>query len=103
MTSPRSASPADGISNINDMLDSIEKKDPNLPVILCTTPPSANPKAPVKQDQRLAYNDGIRKLAEAHKNVTLAATSTTPWPTTMAPPSWKNFGPDHLHPVRAGV
>jgi len=63
--------PADAISNIADMLAQTEKLDPVPPVILCTTPPSANPKAPTKPGARQALNEGITKLAAAHKNVTL--------------------------------
>jgi len=79
----------------------VEKKDPALPVILCTTPPSANPKAPVKLDQRLALNDAIKKLAESHKNVTLCDLYAA-MANDDGSPKLENFGPDKLHPVRAG-
>ncbi len=39
-----------------------------MPVIVCSIPSSANPKAPVKADARKTMNEGIRKLASEHKN-----------------------------------
>ncbi len=63
-----SGSSADMLSNLSDMLAIIEKEKPGMPVVLCTIPPSANPKAPVKADSRKAMNDGIRKMASEHKS-----------------------------------
>jgi len=63
-----SGSPADMLSNLAAMLAMVEKERPGLPVVLCTIPPSANPKAPVKANDRQAMNDGIRKMASEHKN-----------------------------------
>jgi lysophospholipase L1-like esterase len=60
--------PADMLSNLSDMLALIEKEKPGMPVVLCTIPSSANPKAPVKADDRKAMNEGIRKIASEHKN-----------------------------------
>jgi lysophospholipase L1-like esterase len=45
-----------------------EKEKPGLPIVLCSIPPSANPKAPVKAADRRAMNDGIRQLASVHPN-----------------------------------
>lgn len=59
--------PEDAAANVSDMLAMSEK----LPVVLCTTPPSDNPKAPVKLDQRKALNEELKKAAATHKNVTL--------------------------------
>lgn len=63
--------PADALSNISDMLDMAQKQDPTMKVILCTTPPSANPKAPTKPGARKALNEGIVKLATEKTNVIL--------------------------------
>jgi lysophospholipase L1-like esterase len=93
--------PADAASNINAMLDMVEKKDSALPVILCTTPPSDNPKAPVKLDQRLALNSEIRKLAASHKNVTLCDVYAG-MANEDGSPKLENFGPDKLHLAKAG-
>jgi lysophospholipase L1-like esterase len=63
-----SGSPADMLSNLADIVTMAKKKNPEMPVVLCTIPPSANPKAPVKAEARKAMNDGIRKIASEHKN-----------------------------------
>ncbi len=63
--------PADAVSNVSDMLAMIEKQNAALPVVLCTTPPSDNPKAPVKPDQRTGLNEQLKQVAASHKNVTL--------------------------------
>ena len=60
--------PADMLSNLAAMLAMVEKEKPGLPVVLCTIPPSANPKAPVKASDRQVMNDGIRQMASEHKN-----------------------------------
>ena len=62
------APPSDTLSNLADMLAMAEKERPGMPVVLCSIPPSANPKAPVKVEARQAINDGIRKMASEHKN-----------------------------------
>lgn len=59
------------IENIRSMLEMTRARAPNAHVILCTVPPSANPKAPVDERQRSALNDGLRALARAHERVTL--------------------------------
>ena len=61
-------SPRDMLSNLADMLAMAEKQRPGMPVVLCSIPSSANPKAPVKPDDRKAMNEGIRKMAAEHKN-----------------------------------
>lgn len=63
-----SGRPADMLSNLADMLAQSRKAHPDMPVILCTIPPSANPKAPVKSEDRKAMNEGIKKLAAENKN-----------------------------------
>jgi lysophospholipase L1-like esterase len=64
-------SPADTVSNLAQMIAMAQKKNPDLPVILCTTPPSDNPKAPTKPGARQDLNARIAKLAGEQKNVTL--------------------------------
>jgi lysophospholipase L1-like esterase len=61
--------PADAAGNVEEMLKQIDKANPALPVVVCTTPPSDSPKAPVKLDQRQALNAEIKKVASAHPNV----------------------------------
>lgn len=56
-------SPTDCVSNIAQMLAMAQKKNPALPIILCTTPPSDNPKAPTKPGARQDLNARIAKLA----------------------------------------
>ena len=55
--------PVDTLSNVADILALAEKARPGMPVVLCSIPPSANPQAPVKADDRKAINEGLRKLA----------------------------------------
>jgi lysophospholipase L1-like esterase len=59
---------ADMLSNLADIVALAEKARPDMPVVVCTIPPSANPKAPVKADSRKAMNEGIRKLSSEGKN-----------------------------------
>lgn len=60
--------PGDMLSNLADMVSMAEKERPEMPVVLCTIPSSANPKAPVKANDRTTINEGIQKLAAEHKN-----------------------------------
>ena len=60
-------SPADMLANVTDMLALAQKERPETPVVLCSIPPSANPKAPVKAPDRNAMNEGLRTLASEHK------------------------------------
>jgi len=62
-----SGAPADMLSNLADIAAIIEKEKPGIPIVLCSIPPSANPKAPVKAADRKAMNEGIRKMASEHK------------------------------------
>jgi lysophospholipase L1-like esterase len=61
-------SPADMLSNVSDMLAMTDREKPGTPVVLCSIPASANPKAPVKADDRKAMNEGLGKLASERKN-----------------------------------
>ena len=88
--------PADAAFNIEQMLQMVEKKDPALPVILCTTPPSDHPKAPVKPADRLALNSSIKKLAAQHPNVALCDVYAA-MANADGSPKLENFGPDRLH------
>jgi len=45
------------------------KKNPNLPIVLCTIPPSADPMAAIKPAEREALNAKIRQLTEGRKNI----------------------------------
>jgi lysophospholipase L1-like esterase len=60
--------PADMLSNVADMLAMVDKEKPGTPVVLCSIPPSANPKAPVKAKDRAAMNEGVRKIAAERKD-----------------------------------
>src|SRR5205823_5411876 len=60
--------PADMLSNLAEVVAMAEKERPGMPVVLCSIPPSANPKAPVKPEDRQAMNEGIQKLASEHKD-----------------------------------
>jgi lysophospholipase L1-like esterase len=64
--------PADMLSNVADMLAIIDKEKPGTPVVLCSIPPSANPKAPVKASDRKAMNEGIAKIASERANTYFA-------------------------------
>lgn len=66
----------DAVSNINDILAMIAKEDQTTPVILCTVPPSANPKAPIRPAQRTALNEAILKMADPEKKISVVDLST---------------------------
>jgi len=86
----------DVISNISDMIAMVEKKNPATPIVLCTVPPSDNPKAPIKLPEKLALNEKIKKLAEGKKNMAtcdLYAVMANPDNTPKA----EYFGQDKLH------
>lgn len=63
--------PAHTIGNLTAMLDILQRYNARMPVVLCTVPPSSNPKAPLKPGAWDAVNQGIRALAESRKQVTL--------------------------------
>jgi lysophospholipase L1-like esterase len=96
-----SGAPADMLSNLADMVAIAEKEKPGMPVILCSIPPSANPKAPVKASDRQAMNDGIRKIASEHKNTHFCDL----YPAVVAAdggPKPEYFADDKLHLSDAG-
>ena len=72
-----------------------------MPVVPLTIPETHHATAPVKEPQRLAINEGIRKLAEERENVTLCDLAKA-----LLGPGGSfdagNFGPDKLHLGAAG-
>jgi lysophospholipase L1-like esterase len=61
--------PSHMLSNLAEIVAVAEKEKPGMPVVLCSIPPSAHPKAPVKPEDRQAMNEGIRKMAAEHKHM----------------------------------
>ena len=83
------------------MLAMANAQRPGMPVVLCSIPTSANPKAPVKADDRKAMNEGIRKMASEHQNTYFcdlyAATANAD-----GSPNPEFFASDKLHLSDAG-
>jgi len=88
--------PADATSNIADMLTLVHKQSPSLPVILCTLPPTDNPKAPVMQADRLAVNAGITALAQEDRHIGFCDVYRA-MANADGSPNLDFFGPDKLH------
>lgn len=84
------------LENIRAMLSLKAAQQPQVPVFLCTVPPSANPKAPVDEQQRRQLNQGLWQIAKDTKLVTLvdlhAATATN-----AGTPGLRYFTDDQLH------
>lgn len=84
------------LQNVRSMLSLKEAQRSQAPVLLCTVPPSANPKAPVDEQQRRLLNQGLRQIAKETKQVTLvdlyAATVTA-----QGTPELRYFTEDQLH------
>jgi lysophospholipase L1-like esterase len=93
--------PADMLSNLADTLAIAQKQRPGMPVILCSIPPSANPKAPVKAQDRKAMNEGIQKLATEHSN-TYFCDLYTAVADADGSPKPEFFAEDKLHLSGAG-
>lgn len=89
------------LANIRAMLDLKQAQQPHVPVVLCTVPPSANPKAPVDEQQRRALNQGLRELAQDIALLSVvdlyAATATA-----NGTPDTQYFTSDQLHLSPAG-
>lgn len=89
------------LHNIRSMLALRDARQPQVPVFLCTVPPSANPKAPVEEQQRRSLNQGLREIARDTKLVTLvdlyAATASE-----QGAPEARYFDEDLLHLSAAG-
>lgn len=96
-----SGRPADMLSNVADMLAQARKAHPDMPVILCTIPPSANPKAPVKAEDRKAMNEGLQKLSSQTKN-TYICDLYTALAKEDGSPIPEFFAEDKLHMNAAG-
>ncbi len=94
-------SPRDMLSNLADMVAMAEKQRPGMPVVLCSIPSSANPKAPVKAEDRKAMNEGIRKLASEHKNTSFCDLFTAT-ANADGSPKLEYFAADKLHLSDAG-
>ena len=94
-------SPGDMLSNLADMMAMAEKERPGMPVVLCTIPSSANPKAPVKADARKAMNEGIRKIASEHKNTRFCDLYTA-LANADGSPKAEYYADDKLHLSDAG-
>jgi lysophospholipase L1-like esterase len=89
-------SPQQTARNIERMLDAAARHDADLPVVLCTLTPRANPAAPVKPGDFDALNAQIRRIAAARPNVTLL--DLQPWFTAAdGTPEAAYFGKDRLH------
>ncbi|MDA3797768.1 MAG: family 16 glycosylhydrolase [Kiritimatiellae bacterium] len=63
--------PDDAKSNLKDILAMVKAYNPDLPVILCTMPPSNHPNAPIEPSQKAALNKYIIELANGEKNVVI--------------------------------
>jgi lysophospholipase L1-like esterase len=89
------------LANIRSMLEMKRTQQPHVPVVLCTVPPSANPKAPIDERQRRFLNQGLKQLAKENQRVSLvdlyAATVTTD-----GTPDLRYFQSDQLHFSAAG-
>lgn len=60
------------VRNIAAILDQAREHNPKMPVVLCTVPPRANPKSPLKDPAELAeLNRLIAKLADGREQVVL--------------------------------
>ena len=88
--------------NIALLLDQATAQNSALPIILCTVPPRANPKAPLKRPGVVTeLNALIVKLAQGRKNVVvvdLYSALATPEGT----PKPEYFSDDKLHLIAAG-
>lgn len=89
------------LDNIRSMLAMKQAEQAQVPVVLCTVPPSANPKAPVDEQQRQVLNQGLRQIAKDTQRVTLvdlyAATASAD-----GTPDPRYFNDDQLHFSAAG-
>ena len=59
------------LANLRSMLEMKRSQLPDVPVVLCTVPPSANPKAPIDEAQRRFLNQGIRQVAKENPHTSL--------------------------------
>ncbi|MET0660681.1 MAG: GDSL-type esterase/lipase family protein [Steroidobacteraceae bacterium] len=89
------------LENIETMLSLALHRHPETLVVLCTTPPTANPRAPVDGEQRALLNTGLAALAQRHQGVTLVDLSSALATSSGAPDS-RFFRDDLLHLSAAG-
>lgn len=88
---------ADALSNLADMIALAQKKNPDVKIVLCTVPPSNNPKAPIKIAEKRALNAGIVKLAEGKPNVAVCDLFTALANAEGTPAQPECFAADQLH------
>ena len=62
---------AQTLANLRDILAITKLEAPQAPIVLCTVPPSANPKAPIRAAELKTLNAGLRALASNHARVEL--------------------------------
>lgn len=89
------------LENVRSMLALRNEQHAHVPIFLCTVPPSAQPNAPVDEQQRRALNLGLREIAKDVNGVALvdlyAATATAD-----GMPDPRYFNKDRLHLSAAG-
>lgn len=91
----------DTLANIEAMLVLTAEHDPRLPVVLCTVPPSAHPKAPVDAQEQKILNAGLRAIAAREDQIALVDLySATVTLEGQVDPKW--FKADQLHLNAAG-
>jgi lysophospholipase L1-like esterase len=62
---------AQTLANLQDILALAQQHAPDATLVLCTVPPSANPKAPIRESELQQLNAGMRALASSHQRVEL--------------------------------
>lgn len=88
--------PSDTVSNIESMIMMARRYRSDLPFIVCTVPPSANPQAPVDAVKWKALNAGIASLAGRHAGVSVVdLVAPLSAPDGVFEPRY--FAPDRLH------
>lgn len=90
------------LANLREILAISKREAPEATLVLCTVPPSANPKAPIREPALTALNAGIRALAASSDERTnlvdlYAATSDA-----NGQPDERWFKEDRLHLNPAG-
>jgi lysophospholipase L1-like esterase len=92
---------SDTLANVRSMLEIKQTRQPLVPVVLCTVPPSANPKAPVDEQQRRLLNEGLRQFAQNSKLVSVVDLHAA-LATSQGAPDSRYFDADLLHLSPAG-
>lgn len=89
------------LANLREILALTKEEAPDAAIVLCTVPPSANPKAPIRAGELEVLNAGLRALASNDPGVELvdlfAATSDA-----NGQPDERWFKDDRLHLNPAG-